>query len=368
MNTFSFDLNYYENPEIIINCERGKSVLVEFYEPDNRLIKSEAVKNHMNCSIERKYHSDFYIKLNNNGDVTVTRPDLQGKRVYIILDSTALGDTIAWFPQVEAFRLKHGCQVFCSTYHNYLFAANYPGIEFVEPGTIIFNLYKRIYIGWYYNDYGQIDTTKCPFNFRLQHLQKTASDILGLPFQEIRPRIDFTPTERPTVNKYFCIAVHSTKQAKYWNYPGGWQSIVNYLSAMGYEVYLLSKEPDGYNNNFNPQGVIKLDNKSLKEISNYIYHAEGFIGLGSGLSWLAWALHKKVGLISGFSRPYSEMSDCIRIYVPDESTICNGCFNDFILDRHDWNWCPRHQNTNRQFECTRSITPISVIAQLQRFF
>jgi len=37
--------------------------------------------------------------------------------------------------------------------------------------------------------------------------------------------------------------------------------------------------------------------------------------------------------------------------------VCNGCFNKYVFDRGDWNWCPKHKNTNRQFECTKNITP-----------
>jgi autotransporter strand-loop-strand O-heptosyltransferase len=92
-----------------------------------------------------------------------------------------------------------------------------------------------------------------------------------------------------------------------------------------------------------------------------------FIGLGSGLSWVSWALGKKTVLISGFSRPNCEMTDCERIFVNDTLNTCNGCFNDFRLDPADWNWCPRHKGTSRQFECTKSIKPNTVIEKLSKF-
>jgi len=86
-------------------------------------------------------------------------------------------------------------------------------------------------------------------------------------------------------------------------------------------------------------------------------HCEFFIGLDSGLSWLAWALHKPAVLISGFSQPYTEFGDnCMRVINHD---ACTGCWNDtnYVFDRGEWNWCPRHQDTDRQFECSKSITP-----------
>lgn len=39
---------------------------------------------------------------------------------------------------------------------------------------------------------------------------------------------------------------------------------------------------------------------------NLLHHASFFIGLSSGLSWLAWATHIPVVLISGFTLPVSE--------------------------------------------------------------
>ena len=46
-----------------------------------------------------------------------------------------------------------------------------------------------------------------------------------------------------------------------------------------------------------------------------IFNCDFFIGLGSGLSWLAWALDRKVILISSFSAPYSEFYTPYRILI-----------------------------------------------------
>ena len=51
--------------------------------------------------------------------------DPTGKRIYIRLDSSAIGDTIAWFPYIEEFKKKHNCKVICSTFHNDLFKKTY---------------------------------------------------------------------------------------------------------------------------------------------------------------------------------------------------------------------------------------------------
>ena len=104
-----------------------------------------------------------------------------------------------------------------------------------------------------------------------------------------------------------------------------------------------------------PEDVIHRHDRTLDQTIATMNGCEFFIGLGSGLSWLAWALEKPVVLISGFSRPFSEFSiDCERVFNPD---VCNGCYNDSQLDPSNWKWCPIHEDTDRMFECTKTITP-----------
>ena len=56
-------------------------------------------------------------------------------------------------------------------------------------------------------------------------MQKTASDILGLEFKEVIPKIT-----KPQVykKKQISIGFHSTAQTKYWNNPNGWQAVVDW--------------------------------------------------------------------------------------------------------------------------------------------
>ena len=88
-----------------------------------------------------------------------------------------------------------------------------------------------------------------------------------------------------------------------------------------------------------------------------------FIGIGSGLSWLAWTLNIPTVLISGFSDPISEFEgeDVVRIF---NNSVCNSCFNRHKFDPGDWNWCPDQRGTERQFECTKSITGKMVINKI----
>lgn len=111
--------------------------------------------------------------------------EIKYKKVYIAFDSRSLGDTIAWIPYVEEFRKKHNCKVVVSTFLNKLFEKEYPDIEFIKPGTVVFDIDKQYNIGWY----SPWDPKKNPNHYTTVPLQQTASDILGLDFKEIKPKI-----------------------------------------------------------------------------------------------------------------------------------------------------------------------------------
>ena len=110
--------------------------------------------------------------------------------------------------------------------------------------------------------------------------------------------------------------------------------------------------------------IDKTGDISLEDRANDLMNAKAYVGLGSGLSWLAWTLNTPTVLISGFSEPYSEFKDCERISTPKEK--CTGCFNRSQLDAGDWEWCPDHKDTDRHYECTTSITPEVVIEAINR--
>jgi len=113
-----------------------------------------------------------------------------------------------------------------------------------------------------------------------------------------------------------------------------------------------------------PKGVSKFHGGSIQEVINDMVTCEFFIGIGSGLSWLAWSCNLPLILISGFSEKYAEMLTGVHRVINEN--VCNGCFNKYRLDAGDWNWCPILKNTNRQFECSKEITSKMVIQEIQK--
>ncbi len=346
--------NFVNGAFVEILSDIEKKFKIEFLDINNKCEYSVIMPSNSWAKTNKKYFEEYTCKVYDENEELIYehKYDAKDKRVFISIDSKSLGDTLAWIPYVDEFRKKWGCKVILSTFLNNLFEEVYPDIQFVNPGTIVDNLYASYKIGWYYD----VNTYNRQYNkndFRRMSLQQAASDILGLDFTEIKPKIKKLETH--TSDKpYICIAIHSTAQTKYWNNPTGWQELVDYVKSKGYDVYLLSKEEDGYMGNKQPNGVIKISDKSLEEIGSILKGSKFFVGLGSGLTWYAWTLNVPTILISGFSEPFQEMkTDIIRVINED---VCHGCFARHIFDKSDWNWCPDHKGTERQFECTKSIT------------
>ena len=53
--------------------------------------------------------------------------------------------------------------------------------------------------------------------------------------------------------------------------------------------------------------------RPLAERARWLKHADFFVGLSSGLSWLAWAAGTPVVMISGFTHPLNEFATPYRI-------------------------------------------------------
>ena len=327
---------------------KSKFVVKYFDEQDICHFDSEIRTNNW-VKLNRRWYTKWTIKIWKDGDLYYEYTlDYTDKRVYIAFDSKSLGDTIAWMPYVLEFQKKHNCKVVVSTHKNFLFKDVYPELEFVKPGEKVDNIIGMYSIGWFYN------ADKEPELCNTIPLQKAASNILGLDYQEIKPRIAFTPGENP-YGKYIAIATNSTSGCKFWT-KDGWQLLINFLHEKGYKVINTSQERNPFDN------CEQLEDCSIENTMNVIHHSHLFIGLSSGLSWLAWAMNKKVVMISNFTDADHEFS-CMRIHKED---VCHGCWNkpEFRFDPGDWNWCPEHKGTHRQFECHQKIDASQVIFAL----
>ena len=350
-------ISYINGPKVEILGDNNEEYFVEFLDENNNVVYQDTITNNMWTSCSRKYYTKWKIRI--NGDI-VDNFDLTDKRVLISLESKSIGDTIAWVPYAVEFAKKHNCKVILSTFYNDWFKNldSYKNIEFINPGqqTECYVVYR---IGWFKSHNNKWDLFDMnPNQVNLIPLQQTATDILGLEFKELNHGLEFTLLPKPLDKPYVIFAPNATSGCKEWTYEN-WVSLSNLIKELGYEIIILTQ------NQYNIPGTINIYNEPLKTVANYLYHANAFIGLGSGLSWFNWALGKHTYMINGFSRPGHEFnSNVTRIY---NDNVCIFCWNDpiHVFNAGDWDWCPVYKGTELQHICQKSITPLQVFNKLK---
>ena len=318
----------------------------------------------------KRYFVRFRIEAWKDG-TSVLRHDYNasGRDVLVQFPVGTLGDTLGWFPYAVRFQEQNGCRLTCAMSELIipLFRDAYPDIEFVTHEQVDPDRYYATYsIGLFFDD---ADNVWQPCDFRFVGLHRTAGYILGVDPEEFPPRIALEDHSRPIAEPYVCIAAQSSTQCKYWNNPTGWRDVIRFLRDHGYRVVCIDKEPvhgQGMVWNHIPYGSEdQTGARSLAERARWLKHADFFIGLSSGLAWLAWAVGTPTVLISGFTHPINEFATPYRVI---NYHACNSCWNDpkHRFDHQDFLWCPRHAGTPRQFECSRLITAEQVKQVLRR--
>ncbi len=338
--------HYISNPFLEIKGVSDSNFLVRFYDEKGSIVYENTLKSNCWVKLNRQYYTRYTAKVWQDGELIYSNTlNLEGKRVFISIDSKALGDTLAWIGYCLEFKNKHNCEVVVSTFWNKIL--DYPELELVEPGHVTgcFALYS---LGWHW------DSNKEPVLCNTIPLQQSASNILGLDYYEVKPRLKYDIGGN-VYGKYVTIATNSTAGLKFW-LKDSWQVLIDYLVEKGYKVINVSKERNPFNNCY------QLEDTSIENTMSVIHHSDFFVGLSSGLSHLAWALGKEVVMIAGFTEPDHEFK-CIRPY---NHKVCHACWNkkEERFDAGDFLWCPSHKNTTRMFECQTQITAQMVIDKL----
>lgn len=348
-NKFYVDFNQKAQVEIVGSFKDVYSV--EFINrKTNSCLYASTITNNMWSACGRNYFIDWNIKIteHSDGNVVNINFDPKDKLIKIINQSPSLGDCLAWTPIVSEFQKQHSCKVDYYTPFSDLFKNQYDNINifpYSESGKT--GYYASYDLGYYIGE----DSSKSPSDCREKNLQEVACEILGLKFKEIKTKLFVENKNRPIQERYVCISTSSTASCKHWHHENGWQKTVDYLNNLGYKVVVIQKEPLDYMDLKGLNNVIHPETKTLQEAMTWLYNCEFYMGLGSGISWLAWGLNKKVILISGFSMPFSEFFTPYRVI---NTQVCHGCWNDtnYKFNAGDWNWCPR----NNDFICSKEIS------------
>ncbi|MBR4641838.1 MAG: autotransporter strand-loop-strand O-heptosyltransferase [Selenomonadaceae bacterium] len=286
--------------------------------------------------------------------------DLEGQPVAVMFKTPLLGDTIAFLPYIREFKKIHRCKLSICLKDNLteLVSQLYPDLIVIDE--IDFKTYATYYPFTLVSSFPFI-----PADLRKVPINRIGGAIFGINY--LPPKAVFEPTAPPVTNEpYVCIAVQSNSTRKGWHYPGGWDIVVDYLKNLGYRVFCIDLNAEQTDHGFTirkPEGAEDFTgNHPLLERANMLYHAEFFIGLSSGLSWVADAVGCPVVMICGFSQDWSEFYTPYRVA---NRRVCNGCLNDphviFISGE-----CPYHKNTPRELECQKKISPRMVIDAIER--
>ena len=349
-------ISYLDGPKVEIVGDKLEQYHIEFLDENNNIIHEDTITNNMWTKCSRTYYIEWKIKING---VIVNELSLINKRVLISLESKSIGDTIAWAPYAVEFAKKHNCKVILSTFHNNWFKGleKYKDIEFIEPGqsTECYAVYR---IGWFKGELGKWDRFEMyPNQVNTIPLQQTATDILGLKFKELNYGLNFSRLNNPIKEKYVIFAPNATSGCKEWVYDY-WVELSKLIKELGYEIITLTQKP------YKIEGTKNIYGESLDIVANYLYHAEAFIGLGSGLSWINWAIGKHTYMINGFVEEGHEFTSNLTKITND---ICIKCWNDpvYVFDPGDWDWCPVYKGTERQHICQKSITPLQVFNSIK---
>lgn len=293
------------------------------------------------------------------------------RKILIFIESLSIGDTVAAVPYVNKFQEVNPTDNIYISISDWLipyFCTVYPDLKFIgKNSNEVFD--KTLFL--YYD-----------FNKPIQQGYAEQLGFIDAPY--IRPNILIPNMERPIKNKYVTIGVHSTSQLKYWNHPKGkkvqpespyWNELCGMLRKEGYTPVIVEQN-ELFGANTLKNGLPNKSNKkfgqSFSESMNLIYHSEFYIGLSSGMSWVAHAMGKPVAMIANFTEDWNEfdlsLPDYIRI---TNKSVCHGCWNlinkEYNFNTDDWYWCPKHKDTNRQFECHTSITPEHVFNEIKKW-
>ena len=353
-NSIVFDFNNKSKVEILGEIKKEYS-LKFINKQNNKLVYESDISNNMWTQANFAYFIDWNIQIRDkqtNSLVSDFNLDLKNKTVKIVNESPSLGDGVSWVACIDLFQKKHNCIVDYYTPNKDLFEIEYPNINFYNYNHVKDeNYYASYKIGCFDTN----DNSISPADYRTQNLQQIATNILGLDYEEVKTKIHIKDKDRKLQEKYVCISTASTSGCKHWQHIDGWQKVVDHLNDNGYKVVVIQKEALNYMDLQELKNVIHPQTQSIHEAISWIYNCEFFVGLSSGNSWLAWALDKKVLLISGFTKSFNEFFTPYRVI---NESVCNGCWNDvkYKFNAGDWNWCPKYKNTKKQFECTTEIS------------
>ena len=293
--------------------------------------------------------------------------NLEGRNVLFPIPEGAMGDTIAWFSYIVKFTEKRKCNsyVVMMPWMRTIFEPQYPDIHWItKEQAKDFKPYATYRVGLYFCEESQ---DYQPMDFRKTGLHHTVGYMLGFGPKELGdfpPKVDLSH-ERIIKEKYVVIATKASSACKFWNNRSGWREVIAHLKEKGYRVLCIDKDHEvGVNECWYemPYGAEDFTgNRPLQERIDIIKDADLFIGMSSGLAWLAWCClpPEKIIMINTFTEAWNEF-DCRHI---QNLHVCHGCWNDcrYSFEHKNFLYC-KHEDD--RFACSKYISSEMVISEV----
>ena len=308
-----------------------------------------------------KYYIHWQIDIYLDGEHVFSHIfDPTGQKLRVIFTSSLLGDTLASLPYIRQLQQFYHARVsyWAAEWLHSICRKLLPDIPLQKEHD------EETYATFYINAAFYLPGIS-PFDGRQIPIAHWGQIILGLP-QPPLP-LQWPASPRQIREPYVCIGVQASSVVKGWLYPHGWDEVVTYLKERGYRVLCIDKESHQENLGITidlPKGAEDFTgDRPLIERGNMLSHADFFIGLNSGLSWLAHTVGCPVVMICGFSLYWSEFPTPYRVY---NRLTCTACYNDTHLFWHK-TVCPRQKKDSPEFlECAKKISPRMVIQAIDR--
>ena len=300
-----------------------------------------------------RYFVNWHIDIYNEDNKIIFNHDFSpvGKQVLFVINSNAIGDTLAWFPYIDKFARKHNCMagVVMSDLMREIIEPEYPSITFFDRSAEkTLSPYASYMLGINY---------QCDQNYQKRRFtQSSLSEIVGcdLGFDndlDIRPpRLHETPIDY-IYEPYVCMATKGSVEYKCWNDTHEIEQTVYWLkNVKNCRVMMIDAENDNLCGAEDFTGHIPLSKRVA-----LLRNCKAFVGMASGLSWLAWACDVPVVLLGGFSEPFTEFYTPYRV---GNWNVCHGC----------WSNIGKNFTCSQEvkYKCSKMISSRMVINQLKR--
>ncbi len=310
-----------------------------------------------------KYYIHWQVEVYRDGELVFGHVfDPAGQKICLAVTTKMLGDMLTFLPYIPVVRDYYQAEVYVFIQDNMhdICKRLLPDVRL--SNTVEEDTYATYLLASGLNRWGWT-----PIDGRMIPMTQTGQLVLGLP--EPAPKLTWPAVPRLIEEPYVCIGVQASSAIKGWHYPHGWDEVTEYLKSQGYRVLCIDRdkrvaaeEPE-YSVEM-PEGAEDFTgNRPLTERADMLSHAEFFVGLGSGLSWLAYTVDCPVVMIGGFSMYWTEFPTPYRVY---NRLVCNGCYNDL---RSNWQADPcvrQKKGTEDYLKCSKMITPYMVIQAIDR--